>query len=181
VELVVPAGSATTALAVAAQAVQRELVTPSELALELRRRHRHRHRVMLARALADVADGAESGAEVLYIRDVERAHGLPTASRQLVSDAGRRRLHDNGYAQHRLAVEVDGRLGHETWADRVRDASRDRQVLAGDLVTVRVHWADVAVTPCETAVEISAALRARGWTGTARPCRRRTCAVRRSG
>ena len=135
---------------------------------------------MLRTVLQDVDDGAESGAEVLFIRDVERAHGLPTATRQAKSDRGSRRYHDNRYDPYRLLVEVDGQLGHEMWADRVRDGRRDRQVLAGDLTTTRVFWADVAVTPCATAAELAAILTRRGWTGRPRACRRRDCAVRAS-
>jgi hypothetical protein len=169
---------ATEALAVVSGAVQRELVTASELSQELARRRGHPHGRLLGDVLADCAEGAESAAELLYVRDVERAHGLPSATRQLSSDAGRRRRHDNGYLDFRLLVEVDGRLGHETWADRVRDAARDRQVLGHELATVRVHWADVALTPCRTAVEVGAVLRLRGWSGEARVCRRRDCVVR---
>jgi len=171
-------GSPTDALAVVAKAVHRELVTSSDLRLELSRRRGHRHGPLLARALADVEEGGQSGAELLYIRDVEQAHGLPRATRQVVSDSVRRRFHDNGYEDFRLIVEVDGRLGHERWTDRVRDGQRDRQVLTGDTVTSRVFWSDVALTPCQTAAELGAVLRARGWKGAPRPCRRKACVIR---
>jgi hypothetical protein len=95
-----------------------------------------------------------------------------------VTDQRRRRHHDTGYEDYRLIVEVDGRLGHERWADRVRDGQRDRQVLSGDVVTSRVFWSDVALTPCQTAAEVGAVHQARGWEGAPRPCRRRDCTLR---
>ncbi|TPG19217.1 type IV toxin-antitoxin system AbiEi family antitoxin domain-containing protein [Pedococcus bigeumensis] len=170
-------GSAIDALSAVARAVQKEVVSVGELRGELARRQGHRHSRVLGPALADVEEGAQSGAEVLYVRDVERAHGLPSTTRQALSDVGRRRLHDNEYAGYGLVVEVDGRLGHEQWQDRVKDGRRDRQLLSTARATTRVFWADVAVTPCDTAVDIGAVLRARGWPGRPRRCRRAGCAV----
>lgn len=111
------------------------------------------------------------------MRDVEKAHGLPNAIRQSPSDRGRRH-HDSEYDEYGLVVEVDGRLGHELWSDRVRDGRRDRRILGASKVTTRVFWVDVAVTPCQTAMELAAILRSRGWTGGARACRRTACALR---
>jgi hypothetical protein len=170
-------GTAVDALATVARAVQKELVSVGQLRAELARRQGHRHSRVLGPALADVEDGAQSGAEVLYVRDVERAHRLPTASRQAPSDAGRRRFHDNEYEDYGLLVEVDGRLGHEQWQDRVKDGQRDRQLLSTARATTRVFWADVAVTPCDTAQDIGAVLRARGWLGRPRRCRRAGCTI----
>ncbi|MGO4343609.1 type IV toxin-antitoxin system AbiEi family antitoxin domain-containing protein [Pedococcus sp. 2YAF34] len=170
-------GSAIDAVALAARAVQKELVSAAELRRELRARGGHRHSAVMGLALADVAAGAQSGAELLYLRDVERAHGLPRSVSQSPSDLGRRRWHDHEYTAYRLVVEVDGRLGHEQWSDRVRDGRRDRLLLGQGRTTTRVFWNDVAVTPCQTAHDIAAILGARGWSGTARPCRRHGCAV----
>ena len=168
-------GSAVEALSLVARAVQKELVSPAQLRQELTARGGHRYSKLLKPALADVAEGAQSAAEVLYLRDVERSHGLPRSVSQSPSDAGRRRWHDHEYAPYRLIVEVDGRLGHEQWADRVRDGRRDRLLLGSDRVTTRVFWVDVAVTPCRTAHDVAAILAARGWTGRPRACRRPGC------
>jgi len=173
-------GTEADALSLVARAVQKELAMPAELRREIRARGGHRYSRVLVPALEDVDDGAESGAELLYVRDVERAHGLPRSVRQAPSDVGRRRFHDFGYEEFTLVVEVDGRLGHEEWADRVRDGRRDRQLLTTDRLTTRVFWTDVAVTPCDTAGEIGVILRARGWTRTPSPCRRANCSVRPS-
>jgi hypothetical protein len=169
-------GSEADALAIVARAIQRGLTTTGELRQEIVARGGHRHSKLFRQAFVDVEDGAESGAELLYRTRVERAHGLPRSRAQLSSDQGRRRRHDFGYETYGLIVEVDGRLGHEQWSDRVRDGQRDRQLLTTS-ATTRVFWADVAVTPCSTAREIGAILRSRGWRGRPHSCRRADCAL----
>ncbi len=164
------------ALSIVSRAVQKRLVTPTEIRVEMVDRGGHKHSRLLRTALADVTDGAESGVEVLYIRDVERAHGLPVAVRQ--SPHGWGRL-DNDYEAYGVVVEVDGRLGHELWSDRVRDDRRDRQLLTGARITTRVFVPDVVLTPCRTAAEVGAILRHRGWCGSVRRCRRSDCALPR--
>lgn len=172
-------GTEVDALALVARAVQRGLTTTGELRQEIVARGGHRHSKLLRWALIDVEDGAESGAELLYRSRVERAHGLPRSRAQLLSDRGLRRRHDFGYEAYGLIVEVDGRLGHEQWSDRVRDGQRDRQLLTTS-ATTRVFWADVAVTPCATAHDIAQILRSRGWPGRAHRCRRADCRLAES-
>ncbi|MGN6523107.1 MAG: hypothetical protein ACTHMZ_07915, partial [Actinomycetes bacterium] len=168
-------GSRIDALSVVARAVQRELTTVSELRSELVARGGHRYSALLRPALADIEAGGDSGAELLFVRHVERDHGLPRSRRQESSDLGRRRYHDFSYREYGLLVEVDGRLGHEHWGDRVRDGQRDRQLLTRERLTTRVFWPDVALTPCDTANEVGAILRSRGWPGRPHPCRRPGC------
>jgi hypothetical protein len=170
-------GSATDALATVAKAVQRGLTTGPALLAEITARGGHRHSRILRPALADVEQGAESGAELLYLRDVERAHGLPRSRPQSPSSVDAPRRHDFGYEAFGVLVEVDGRLGHEQWADRVRDGRRDRSLLTVNRVTTRVFWPDVAVTPCASARDVARVLSERGWTGRPRVCRRRPCVV----
>ena len=170
-------GTLDSAIAVVAFACQRYLTTAAALAQALPRRRGQRWGRELCEMLEDVAAGAQSTMEVRYIRDVERAHGLPTAERQLATDLGRRRYHDNGYAEQRVLVELDGRSGHEGWANRRADATRDRQVGADGWLTVRAGWTEVAGGPCVLAQEIADVLRARGWSGRPRRCRRRGCRV----
>lgn len=161
-----------------ARACQGELTTERLIRQELDRRVRHRWRTALVEALGDIGEGAESAAEVRYIRDVERAHGLPGGERQLPTNrSGRRRRHDNGYPAYQLIVEVDGRIGHDDWEGRQRDGGRDRSTAADGWLTIRVYWTDVAVTPCQLALELEAILRGRGWPGQATSCRRRDCAL----
>jgi hypothetical protein len=153
------------------------LTTTGALARDLPRRLGQRWGTELRDVLGDVAAGAHSVLEVRYVRDVERPHGLPTAKRQLATDLGRRRYHDNGYVEQRVIVELDGRIGHEGWAGRRFDANRDRHVAGGGWFAVRAGWSEVAGTPCVLALEIANVLRARGWTGSPRRCRRRGCPV----
>ncbi|GAA2475651.1 hypothetical protein [Terrabacter carboxydivorans] len=162
-------------LAVAARACQQRLTDEARLAGALAGRSDQTHRALLRECLADVGEGAESAAEVRYIRDVERAHGLPAAVRQY--DLGDRRRCDNLYLAEQLVLEVDGRLAHEGWGARVRDGIRDRASARVGRLTVRAFWTDVAVTPCALAVEVADLLRIRGWTGSPRACRRQGCAV----
>lgn len=171
------AGSADDALHWVARAIQQRRTTTARIADELEVIGRHPHGALLRECLTDIAAGAESPAEVRYIRDVERAHGLPAATRQAQRFAGR---HDNLYEEFGLIVEVDGRLGHEAWSDRVADGRRDRRAALDTGTTTRVFWPDVATTACKTAVEIGAMLALRGWDGRVRACRRPTCAVRLS-
>jgi len=173
-------GDADAALGWVTSAVQGRRVNVGQLRAELGRRRGHPHGPLLREVLGDVEAGAESPAEVRWIRDVERAHGLPEGERQGSTDAGRRRHHDNRYPAYRLVVEVDGQVGHERWVDRVRDGRRDREVAVGGDLTVRVFWVDVTVDACRTAVEVAVLLQARGWTGRPHPCRAPGCPVRRA-
>lgn len=63
------------------RAVQRRLTTGDRIVDELDLRARHRHRRLVRDILSDVGDGSESPLELAYVRDVERAHGLPRGRR----------------------------------------------------------------------------------------------------
>jgi hypothetical protein len=112
-----------------ADALRLRLTTPSRLRAALGRRARHPRRRLLTELLTD-ADGIESGLELAYLRDVERAHDLPRAMRQGgLPDLPYRTGVD--YDEFGLPVELDGRRGHEG-AARFRDMNRDnRHVLRG--------------------------------------------------
>ena len=136
--------------------------------------------------LADVAEGAESPLERRYLRDVERAHGLPRGERQvretvcLVGGEGLRTVvRDVRYADHAAVVELDGRLGHSAALDRWSDLSRDLEAAVMGAVSLRAGWQQV-LDPCRLAVLVGRVLRARGWGGRPRPCRSEDCTVRRT-
>ena len=78
--------ASTTSIALVARACQRRLTTPFLLGetMELPREAALAGRDQ--RALGDVAAGAHSPLEYRYVRDVERAHGLPAADRQARAD-----------------------------------------------------------------------------------------------
>lgn len=158
------------------RAFQRGLTTEATLRALLEARARHPRRRLLGDLLADVAGGAESVLEVRYLRDVERAHGLPRGRRQLPLTIGSVRVHDIAYEAQRVLVELDGRLGHEG-PDRIRDGLRDRRSATQAWLTVRALWRDVDGSPCELATEVGAVLQGRGWRDRPHACRRVGCVL----
>lgn len=159
------------ALAVVARACQRRLTTPDRLVAACRRRLNLRWRHVVLPALADVASGAHSVLELRYLRDVERAHGLPSGERQHRLRSGLRTLWlDVRYRAFRTRVELDGRLGHDEPEDRQRDRRRDNAGVVAGEETLRYGWADVTAHACECAREVAAVLHRNGWAGKARRC-----------
>lgn len=164
-----------------ARAVSRDLVTVAMLRAALDARGRVRWRAWLADALADSLDGVNSSLERRYVRDVERAHGLPAAQRQARRTlGGRTHYKDNWYAGYRVAVEIDGPAYHQ--GDRAAaDRDRDNRNLAADAVqTFRFGPVGVTEQACESATLVAAALRRNGWAGSPYPCHRLDCVVGRS-
>jgi len=137
----------------------------------LGRRTNLRRRTFVAAVLDDVAQGAQSVLEWGYLNRVERAHGLPAASRQVLRrTAGGKQYRDIEYTAFALVVELDGRLGHDSWEAENRDADRDLDDVATGKLTVRLRWRQVFGTPCQTAARLERVLHARGWTGATRRC-----------
>lgn len=159
-----------------ARAFQQGRTTEGLVLKALSSRPRQRHRRLLLEVLSTLDDGVESPAELRWVRDVEEAHGLPVALRQVPTGDGGRR--DLVYEEFGLIVEVDGRLGHEGWDGRRRDGRRDRSAAASGRLTVRVFWDEIVNAPCQLAIEAGELLMRRGWPGAPRACRRRGCAVR---
>ena len=172
-------GTTDDALAVLGRAFQRSGATEATLRTLLATRARHRRRGLLNDVLGEVASGAESAMEVRYVRDVERAHGLPHGRRQAPSVAGRLRLHDVAYDAQRVLVELDGELGH-AGAGRILDGRSDRRSATLGWLTLRAFWADVAGAPCDLAVDVGEVLRGRGWSNAPTSCRQVACAVGRT-
>lgn len=161
-----------------ARSCQRQLTTPVLLTATMELRPRMRWRKEIDLALRDVAHGVHSPLEYRYLRDVERAHGLPGSDRQAVAmKHGRVVRRDVRYRKYAVVVELDGSASHPDH-QRWQDKRRDNAAAADGLVTLRYGWVDVTERPCETALEVSRVLRTRGWAGTLRSCRR--CAERAS-
>jgi very-short-patch-repair endonuclease len=163
-----------------ARAVSRDLTTVSMLSAALAIRRRARYRAELAVAFAESDHGVHSGLELRYARDVERAHGLPSAQRQARHEiAGRAHYRDNWYAEYRVCVEVDGPAYHrdeQVWKDK----RRDNLNLAEDgAETFRFGPLEVTELACESAAMVAAALARNGWKGIPHPCRRAGCALRK--
>ena len=139
------------------RACGRRLTTEEKLRAALSLRKKMRWRTELDDVLAAAGDGIHSVLEYRYVRDVERAHGLPASRHQVrVVIDGRTVYRDAYYEEYRLAVELDGRVAHP-------DEER---------------WRDIYGNPCETALLQAQILRQRGWTGTPIPCSAR-CPVGR--
>jgi hypothetical protein len=146
-------------------AVQRRLTTSDRLLRALEARSRISGRRLLLEMLTDVDEGAESPLELKYLRDVERAHGLPSGVRQApaLSD-GHSARRDVRYREYGLLVELDGELGH-AGESRFRDFRRDNAALLTGEMTLRYGWTDVDAHPCSIARQVAELLTRGGWPG----------------
>ena len=127
-------------------------------------------RGLLLAIVDDVASGAFSALERRYLRQVERAHGLPRGQRQRPDLSGPRAAQrDVEYVEQALVLELDGRLGHEWAVDRWEDLDRDLAAATTGRLTVRAGWGQV-LQPCRLAQLLALVLRTRGWSGSPRPC-----------
>jgi hypothetical protein len=164
------AGSAEDAVGWLIRACQQRLTRPDLLRQAMRERARLRWRGDLAEVLTEVRAGVHSCLERRYLRNVERAHGLPTANRQILIVRGPSRVYEDvRYPDYGTCVELDGALAHPA-DSRWRDTRRDNANAADGIITLRYSWTDVAYRPCAVAAEVARALQRRGWTGTLRRC-----------
>jgi len=180
-DLVAAARSFDQAYSWVSRATSRQLTTAAMLRAALAERSRIRWRTWLTDTLADAADGVQSPLELRYARDVERAHGLPRARRQARREiAGKAHYKDNWYPEFRVCVEIDGPSYHQNEqvsSDKRRD---NRNLAEDDTRTFRFGPVEVTELACESAAMVAATLRRNGWHGKPRPCRRTTCAFRRT-
>jgi len=158
------------AVALLADGCRQGLTTASRLTDVLDRLPRLPQRSPLREVLEDVATGTHSLLEQRYLRDVERAHGLPPGDRQvrIAQDDGVV-FRDVHYPDQRALVELDGRFGHTDTDDRWDDLDRDLAAAMSGQITVRLGWRQV-LQPCRVAAAVAAILTARGWTGTRTAC-----------
>jgi hypothetical protein len=162
------------------RAVSRQLVTASVLREAVSNRPRVRWREWLNDSFEDSREGIHSSLERRYVRDVERAHGLPESQHQARRQLnGKTHYKDSWYPEYRVAVEIDGPTYHQH--ERVQlDRDRDNANLAADDVKT-FRFGPVAVTErvCETAAMVAVTLQRSGWQGAPRPCRRSGCTISR--
>jgi hypothetical protein len=163
-----------------ARAVSRKRVSVAALRAALAGRRRIRWRGWLIDALEDADNGVHSSLERRYVRDVERAHGLPRSEHQArrMLD-GKIQVRDNWYPRYRVVVEIDGPDYHQN--ERVQlDKDRDSRNLAlDDVKTHRLGPVGVTEHACQSAALIATTLQRNGWTGTPHPCRRAGCSIGR--
>jgi very-short-patch-repair endonuclease len=156
-----------TAVGWVTRAIGRRRTTADKLGAAVARRSRVRWRSTLTELLD--MDGVHSVLEYRYVRDVERRHRLPSATRQQKTrDSGRSQYRDEVYEEYQTVVELDGRAAHPG-DTRWEDIRRDNAAAAAGLVTLRYGWQQVTMTPCQVAAEIAEVLALRGY-GGARPC-----------
>ena len=158
------------ALAVLADACQTGHTTADRLVESLQCTTRLPRRRFLLDVLQDVASGAYSVLEARYLREVERAHGLPRGVRQrrVAGDRGAA-YRDVEYVELHTIVELDGRLGHDEAKDRWQDLDRDLAGAVDGALTIRVGWKQV-LEPCRLAGSVGRILGRRGWTGRPTGC-----------
>jgi hypothetical protein len=150
-----------------AKAMASRRVTASGVLALLEDYPRLSNRQTLMELVGGHSSGLHSPLEVRYERDVERAHGLPAAARQVsLLDA---RRSDGVYELYGLIIELDGLAYH---LDKVADMERDNEHLMVGFRTLRFGWSHVTRRPCWVAAQVATALRQGGWTGRARSCPR---------
>lgn len=164
------ASSDTHAINRLAHAVQSRHTTAGRLLTALERRPRIARRAFLTSVLGDIGQGTCSVLEHGYLDRVERPHGLPTARRQVRASSHGPIYRDVDYEDHRLVVELDGRLFHDNAVARDQDLDRDLDAVVDGRTTVRLGWGQVFGRPCATAVKVGSLLQQRGWTGRPLPC-----------
>ncbi|MCL2541043.1 MAG: hypothetical protein FWE71_01120 [Nocardioidaceae bacterium] len=162
------------AFATLAEVCHSRRTDPRRITHALAGRPRVAGRRILAATLSDLATGACSVLERGYLHRVERAHGLPRASRQHPSTAtGEATAHDVRYAELGIEVELDGRPFHDNARGRDADARRDlAELVVSEVTTARVTYGMVFRDGCWTASMIGRLLRSRGWSGEVRRCPR---------
>jgi very-short-patch-repair endonuclease len=146
-------------------AIRENLTTAQRVARRLDSRSHVAGGADLMAMLRDL-QGIESNLEFLYRRDVERAHGLPTAKRQVRVPGSR---FDMLYEEFGLIVEVDGRKGHVE--GRFRDYNRDNTHAESLLTTLRYGGYDIRHHACGLSAQVSRVVSLRGWAGPRARCR----------
>lgn len=158
-----------------ARACRNRHTSSDRIRVALEQRERVPDRAWFLRLLGDVAGGSCSVLEQGYLESVERAHGLPRAVRQssVRATLGMTR---RDVTSHDLVIELDGRLYHDTAAQRDRDLDRDLDAWVRNEKAVRLGYGQVFRRPCQTARRLVALLRRAGWTGRPHRCGP-TCAM----
>lgn len=147
------------------------LTSHRRLAKALTRRARMPRRRLIQEVLSEVAAGVASPLELRWVRDVERAHGLPAATRPYPALHTCGAIADGAWVDYRVLLELDGRAYHEG-ERRFRDWRSDNFSGEDGWLTLRYGWPDTAVEPCESAGNAARVLRRRGWKGSLQRCSR---------
>ena len=152
------------------KAVQGRRTTAERLMRTLADRTRVPRRDWMTDVLSDVAAGTCSVLEHGYLTRVERPHGLSTARRQVRDRLGAGTVFRDVVYAVGPVFELDGRLFHDTTAQRDRDMDRDLLTAVGGQDTVRLSYGQVYDRPCWTAAAVALLLASAGWRGEPRRC-----------
>jgi hypothetical protein len=131
------------AIDVVIRACQRRLTTAARLLATAELRKKMRRRTLLLDVLSDVVEGVLSALERRWLRDVERAHGLPRGSRNRPEGrSGRRRYRDVHYREYRLIASWTGqRLTRRKPANATSSATtRCSRTASGRSATGGARW-----------------------------------------
>jgi hypothetical protein len=153
-----------------ARGVQTRCTTAPRLLEALARRERFPERAWVEAVLRDVSAGTCSVLEHGYLNRVERPHGLSSARRQVRDRIASGAIYRDVLYEGGLAVELDGRLFHDTTRQRDKDLDRDLDSAVAGKDSVRLGWGQVFDRACWTAARVGRLLVARGWSGQARRC-----------
>lgn len=156
-------------------ACRQRRTTPHRLLAELGRMQQLPQHGLIVQVVRDAADGVESFLELVYLRKVERAHGLPAARRQVRVTGDRGVVYRDAEYDYDLIVELDGRAGHDDVWSRWRDMTRDNAALLAAKATLRFGY-QIVSDPCSAAAQVATVLRAQGWPQLPIPCGP-TCSV----
>lgn len=158
------------AIAVLANACQSRRTTARRLLQAVDARRRVRRRRWLRAVLVDIAEGTCSVLEHRYLNRVERAHGLPRATRQKRSASSVGVCYRDAEYGQWLLVELDGLLFHNSASARNKDFERDLDAAVEGRSTIRLSYRQVFDQPCRTAAKIAQVMRRHGITVDGHTC-----------
>jgi hypothetical protein len=143
------------ALGELSKVIQSRRTTAARLEIAVSRRARFPRREWVVGVLGDVAAGTCSVLEHGYLHRVERPHGLASARRQVRDRLGPGIVYRDVLYECGVVGELDGRLFHDTTAQRDRDYDRDLVVAGDGVLTLRISYGQVFDRPCWTAFHVA--------------------------
>jgi hypothetical protein len=150
-------------------------ISAAELRRRIEERRPRRYRTAINDAIRLMAGGVSSALEELFAVDVESAHALPAACRQVPFRVDGRTLWEDATYDHvgvPLTLRLDGRRYHAQPGVAFRDRRRDNAAELADRRRLVYGWKDLATDPCGAAAEVATILRRCGWQGPIKPCER---------
>jgi hypothetical protein len=150
-------------------------ISSEDLRRRIEERRPRRYRTAINNAVRLMASGVSSPLEELFAVDVEQAHALPAAIRQVPFTVDGRTLWEDATYDHVgvvLTVRLDGQRYHERADVAFRDRRRDNAAELAGRHRLVYGWKDLAADPCGAAGEVAAVLRRCGWAGPLRRCTR---------